>query len=298
MREALARMLDDAAGCARAPVFALPDDDLLAAVGALHAVEQLVVAAKLGVVREIDGRGLAVKRGAGSTALWLWEQVRVTVPAARRLQMLAKDLDTFPAVADALAAGAVSVEQARVIVAAVAELPGHVGPEVVDRAVATLVEAAGQFDPSVLRKLGARILSHVAPEIAEEVERKKLADEEREARQRRGFTLSADGMGGVRLHGRLDAEAAAIVAAALDPLCRPGALAPAGVPDERSAEQRRADALVEVCRLALNGGDLPANGGDRPQVVVTVNFDEHALVEDEVDVAAFADAEADADAHL
>jgi hypothetical protein len=37
--------------------------------------------------------------------------------------------------------------------------------------------------------------------------------------------------------------------------------------------------LVEVCRLALTTGDLPDNGGDRPQVVVTVPFDplRHAL---------------------
>ena len=31
--------------------------------------------------------------------------------------------------------------------------------------------------------------------------------------------------------------------------------------------------MVEVCRLVLAGGDLPDNGGDRPQVVVTVPFD-------------------------
>jgi hypothetical protein len=31
--------------------------------------------------------------------------------------------------------------------------------------------------------------------------------------------------------------------------------------------------LVEVCRLVLAGGELPDNGGDRPQVVVTVPFD-------------------------
>jgi hypothetical protein len=30
---------------------------------------------------------------------------------------------------------------------------------------------------------------------------------------------------------------------------------------------------VEICRLALNTGKLPENGGDRPQVTVTINFD-------------------------
>ena len=30
---------------------------------------------------------------------------------------------------------------------------------------------------------------------------------------------------------------------------------------------------MEVCQLALAGGELPVNGGDRPQLVITVPFD-------------------------
>ena len=41
----------------------------------------------------------------------------------------------------------------------------------------------------------------------------------------------------------------------------------------RSPAQRRADALVEVCRLVLACDRLPDNGGSRPQLAVTVNFD-------------------------
>ena len=37
--------------------------------------------------------------------------------------------------------------------------------------------------------------------------------------------------------------------------------------------QQRADALTDVCRLALNTAELPENGGDRPQVVVTTDLD-------------------------
>jgi hypothetical protein len=65
----------------------------------------------------------------------------------------------------------------------------------------------------------------------------------------------------------LTGEQAAVVQAALDPLCGPQAA------DDRSAGQRRADALEEVCRLALHTTELPDNGGDRPQVVVTTEFD-------------------------
>jgi hypothetical protein len=37
--------------------------------------------------------------------------------------------------------------------------------------------------------------------------------------------------------------------------------------------QQRADALVDVCQLALRGGELPAHGGDRPQVQITIPYD-------------------------
>jgi hypothetical protein len=73
--------------------------------------------------------------------------------------------------------------------------------------------------------------------------------------------------GAVRVSGTLTVEDAATVTAALDPLCTP----PAG--DTRTPAQLRADALIEVCRLALRTRELPDNGGEPPQVTVTVAFD-------------------------
>jgi hypothetical protein len=43
--------------------------------------------------------------------------------------------------------------------------------------------------------------------------------------------------------------------------------------DPRSAARRRADALVEVCALALATGELPATGGTRPQLTATFTLD-------------------------
>jgi hypothetical protein len=81
------------------------------------------------------------------------------------------------------------------------------------------------------------------------------------------------------------------VRAALDPLCAPRATRrtagraaastsdvaaggnDADPADVRSPAQRRVDALVEVCRLASASGGLPDNGGDRPQIVVTIDFE-------------------------
>jgi hypothetical protein len=279
MREALARIADDVGECVATSVWALPDEDLLAGVAQVHALEQRLAAVRLGLIREVDGRGLAIKQGASTAACWLWQELHVGIATARRWVQLAKDLDgrLHPA-AVALSAGQVSTEQVQVIANAIRELPDDIDASVTDRAVLALVEAAGQFDPWGLGKLGARILAHVAPEVAERSERKRLGDWEREAHRRRALTMSPDGQGGAHLRGRLDAEAAAIVAAALDPLTGPGKLVPTGAPDERAPderapEQRRADALVEVCRLALHAGELPDHGGDRPQIVLTVGYD-------------------------
>jgi hypothetical protein len=46
------------------------------------------------------------------------------------------------------------------------------------------------------------------------------------------------------------------------------------VADDRTYGQRRADALVDICRLALNTGELPTNGGDRPQIALTMDFEQ------------------------
>ncbi|HET8683294.1 MAG TPA: DUF222 domain-containing protein [Micromonosporaceae bacterium] len=70
----------------------------------------------MALVRELDRRGLAVAQGASSTAVWLRSRMRMSINVARRLAELAAALDTGPAVVrEALAAGAVPLEQAQVV---------------------------------------------------------------------------------------------------------------------------------------------------------------------------------------
>ncbi|MFC4106877.1 HNH endonuclease signature motif containing protein [Micromonospora zhanjiangensis] len=268
--DVLARAGEAISSCADTSVWALSEEDLLAALDAVHVLEQRLVAVKLALVREVDGRAVAGGHGASSTAVWLRDRLRVGAGAARRTVGLAAALDVGPAVvAQALARGVVGVEQARVITDVTAALPASAGVEVVDKAAQVLVDAAVDFEPGALRRLGERVLFHVAPQIAEQAELAALTAAEARAHDRRHVTLSSPGSDGqVRLTGRLDAESAAVVRAALDPIS-----GPSGVGDDRSPGQRRADALADVCRLALHTGALPDNGGDRPQVVVTVDLD-------------------------
>ena len=243
------------ATCADASVWALSEHDLIAALDATHRLQQRLAAVQLARVRELDGRGTAVAQGASSTAVWLRHRLRLDVSAARRLVGLAASLDVAPsAVRDALASGAVSVEQARVIADTAATVSARAGAEVADKAVGVLVDWAGQFDPALLRKLGTRILDHVAPDLADAAAAAALAAEAARATRDRHVTISEQADGRLRLSGTLDAEAAALLRAVIDPLS-----APSGPDDTRCAGQRRHDALADVCRLALRTSELPEN---------------------------------------
>ncbi|MFI6270084.1 HNH endonuclease signature motif containing protein [Micromonospora zamorensis] len=269
MVEELTQADDAVAACVDDAAWALTEHELVTALDAAHRLEQRLAAIKLALVREVDGRGTAVAQGASSTAVWLRERLRLTIPAARRLVDLAACVDAAPtAVRDALAAGAVSVEQVRVIADTVSTVQTAAGPEAADKAVAVLVDWAGQFDPILLRKLGTRILDHVAPDIADAAAQAALEAEAGRAARDRHLTLSEQTDGRLRLSGILDTETAAVLRAAIDPLS-----APCGPDDTRSPGQRRHDALSDLCRLALRADALPEHGGDPAQIVVTTSFD-------------------------
>ncbi|MFF0152174.1 DUF222 domain-containing protein [Micromonospora sp. NPDC005203] len=269
MFEELAQAEAAIAACADAPAWALTEPDLVSALDAAHRLESRLAAVQLTLVRELDGRGTAVAQGGSSTAVWLRDRLRLTVPAARRLVDLAGALDTgAPGVRAALASGAISVEQARVIAATLGTVHATAGAEAADKAVDVLVEWAGQFEPTLLRRLGTRILDHVAPDVADAAAEAALRALESRAARDRHVTISEQPDGRLRLTGTLSPEAAAACRAVIDPLTTPS-----GPDDTRTPGQRRHDALADVCRLALRTGELPENGGDPVQVVVTTSYD-------------------------
>ncbi|MFG1867067.1 HNH endonuclease signature motif containing protein [Micromonospora arborensis] len=269
MVEELAQADDAVAACVDAATWALAEHDLIAALDATHRLEQRLAAVKLALVRELDGRGTARAQGASSTAVWLRDRLRLTIPAARRLVDLATTLDTGnPGVRHALANADITLDQARVIADTVTTVHATAGPEAADKAIGVLVDWAGQFDPTLLRKLSTRILDHVAPDIADTAAAAALEADARRATRDRHLTVSEQTDGRLRLTGTLDAEAAGLLRAAIDPLT-----APTGPDDTRTPGQRRHDALTDVCRLALRTGELPEHGGDPAQIVITTSYD-------------------------
>ncbi|NUT37410.1 MAG: DUF222 domain-containing protein [Hamadaea sp.] len=271
----------------RAPLASLPDSAVSEQTRRVFDVMQVLSARFSALVHEADQRGIPGAEGAAGLTAWLAFGLAMSGPEAARQTKLARMLPSVPEVADALVAGEVNVEQARVIVQSVTELPHEVGDLGRSQAARTLTKLAAdeRLRPEVLARHRRMILELVAPEIAEERLRKDLERAERCVHERRTFTVSPSGEGEYRVRGVLDAEMAAIINAALDPLAKPLTVrlpsadepghAPSDAPggeagsvaadvDLRSAGARRADALVEMCRRSLDAGELPDNGGEKP----------------------------------
>jgi hypothetical protein len=255
------------AEAADAALWSVADAEL---AGLVVAAGRLVARAQgllLRLVGEADAREALTAGGATSSAAFLRHRLRLSPSEAAACAKTARATRTVAAATGAAcAAGRVTAGQAGVICRAVGELPA--GP-VRGRAERTLLEQAATYDPVVLGRLGRRIAAHVDPDAGEAAEAAALAQAEEQAARRVELSLSPDGEGGSWLRGRLDAEGTVVVRAALDPLSAPRPCTAQG-PDVRSAGRRRGEALIEVCRRVLAGGTLPATGGDRPLVVVTV----------------------------
>src|SRR6266540_3216276 len=198
-----------------------------------------------------------VGASAPSTQGWLRATTRMSPAAAGQRVRTARALHQGPLVATAaaLAAGEVSYAHAAVLADATHDLP----PAKVAEAEGVLVDAARRLDPARLHRLAGHLRDVLDPQGSEERGRARL--------ERRGLWLAATFDGMVAVNGLLDPDAGEAARAALAPLA-----GPTGPDDERSAAQRRADALGELARQALQAGHLPDCGGLRPQLAVTVEF--------------------------
>jgi hypothetical protein len=169
---------------------------------ALALVEASVLRAKAEAVELrfaalADGFGVGIREGAASTADWWAHTRKLSRVEARRRMALARRLDgDREAVGDALAAGDLDTEQARVVADAVDALPvGEVGPGVVRDAELRLIALGREHDARALRVLGRRILDVVAPHLAEDLEHRQLLAEEEKAARAVSLTMSDDGHG-------------------------------------------------------------------------------------------------------
>lgn len=186
------------------------------------------------LVAVLDGSGNAE----GGTSAFLRSSCRLAPAAARTRVVLARRLAERPAVDTALAAGQISVDHARVVTHALEELA------VADRTLAAeaeapLLTAARQLDPTRLRREIAHARYALTPEAS------AAEDETRHQRRHLDVATTFDGM--VAVSGLLSPDSGELLLTALTPLA-----GPAGPEDTRTAGQRRADALSDICHRRLD----------------------------------------------
>jgi hypothetical protein len=252
MQETLARLVD---AVVEVDPTDLADAALTEWVPALLRARARLDAALVAAVAVADARGVAAGQGCASTTAWLRAAGHVEPSAAGRLVATARALPHLPVTEAAFAAGEIDLAAA----AAVASAARVVSVEAVrEHLEGPLVDLARESDASQVRREVRRAAWTLAPEV--------VAAETERAFERRYLDVREGVFGSWVVDGRLDAEGAAAIRAALAPLT-----GPCGPEDGRTAGQRRADAFVEVARRALAGGVLPDSGGERPRVIVTID---------------------------
>jgi hypothetical protein len=266
--DVLEATLEDVAGVE--PAF-MTVADKEAAVLRAAGVETRLKELQLRVLASADD--LAAETGQRDQAAWLSHHGRLDRPAARRDQRLAEALATrWHGVAEAMRNGKVHPEQAHVIVRALDRLPDEVPTDVVVEAERRLVLEAAEFGPFELRALGRRILDVVAPELAEEQERKALEAEERHAAKRAYLTGRQLGDGTTDVRGNLPDAGWDRLITYLEPYTsprQPGQERPDNPDDRRPYEMQLASAFMSFLEH-VDPKRLPLHGGDATTVMVTV----------------------------
>ncbi|NUR49552.1 MAG: DUF222 domain-containing protein [Hamadaea sp.] len=291
MNGVLAQVEADVAELAAGPLWTLLDGEITDEVRRTFALIQRLSGRLVALIATADGREVPYNAGATGTVNWLTYLLAMRDKDARAWASLASMLPSVPVVESALASGQVNVEQARVIAKTVHDLPSAVGEVGKAKAADALTRLAvdDHLQPQVLEKHRSQILEMVAPEIAEERLRRELERAERSAHDRRDFTLVPYGDGEYHVRGVLDAEMAAIVRTALDPLSAPRKPAPTAaatsVSGERAGRGRASGESAGAGGVSGNGsatghrdpsGNCGANGDGGPSGNRGANGDSRA----------------------
>ena len=236
-------------------VSAAPDGVLEEDLDELEHASRVIEAERARRIAEVERRGSFRREGALSVTSWLATRYDHGHRAAARHVRRARGLRDIAILGEWLASGQISAQVADLLLEARSS-----DPELFDRTGTPLLEAA--------RTLRIGDLSRAVSFWRRLAEAGRDGDRQFEAR---GLHVSPTIGGMVRVDGDLDPETGQLFITALRSI--EDAWSRDGSPDSRSAPQRRADALGELCRRTLDRSDRPSVAGERPHVVVTVDLE-------------------------
>ena len=253
-------------------LFQVSDTDLVDAVTALETTMRQDYARMLGLVSELDSRGVGRTLGHSNTVALLLETLRISRSDANHRLTQAKNLHNsvtptgsvidaaMPLTAAALARGVIGPEHVEVIRKTLRSMK-HLERDQLAWAEELLVAKAAESDPAALALYGERwvrdIVDPDGPPPVDDVPQRP----ERELRRHRRRD------GGMEFNARLDPDSAALFDALLAPSEKRDA------DDDRSHAERAGDAFLDVLKKAANCPDLPTHNGLRTEVAFTVSLD-------------------------
>ena len=222
-----------------------------------------------------DASRESLQQAGTPTTSWLTVQGGLSKREAAGVLHQARDLAAHPEVAQAAAAGRISVGQAKAIGTVLGGLESLTEDQQA-KAEVLLLAMAASMDADRLVKAAPQVLVQVAPVQADETLERRLQRQAEAARRNRSLVFRRDPNGSVLFSGSLplvDGEAWIVQLDAYIESRRRTAVEerdPAGA--GLTPEQRRADALVAMIGNHGEGRRAPKVGGDRPRVVVTVDY--------------------------
>ena len=236
---------------------ALTDDQLVVDIDEVERATRQLETVRARRVAELERRELWSRDGHLSLASWLASRHGVAPSTAAGQVRMARALEGMPIAADSLASAEISSAAVSLLAAA-----REAAPEPFAHAEQMLVDAARTLPVMKLRDTLAR--------WRENAERAAEDDEARHERRAVSTVVTLGGM--VESTLKLAPSDGQVYLTAIR-AAEDAEVRSLKGPDPRTPGQRRADALVQVCRHYLDAQDRPVVAGERPHVIVTVDIE-------------------------
>lgn len=255
----------------------LPDAERLALVQEARVLAGRLDALLCALLAEAD-RAESSRRASGTpSSSWLALTGNLSKKESAGLLYKARAVTGNPDVRDAALSGRIGVGQARAIATVLDDLPPQLTPAQRDQAAQVLVGMASRLDAAGITAAASDVLRTVAPEDSAELLAERLQRQAEAAHRKRALTFYRDNQGSVTFRGSLPAVAAegwiAIIDAHVESKRRTALEARDPAAPILTPEQRRADGLIDMIHDHQSRRLAPTAGGDRPRVVVTLDYD-------------------------
>ena len=207
---------------------------------------------------ELSKSEACVEWGSVSTQDWIRHNCKQASGVAADFLHVGEQLPNLPKTLDAVRDGSIGFAHAAIIARHAQAIAHSESAEPFDES--PFLKAAQESSVSRLWYYSMHAWHRADPD--------GVADEQRQAAERRYLRLTDGVDGTLYVKGSFDSAAGATIRTALEPLAQPN-----GDSDDRCRERRTADALVELTAHSLDTGAVPQHGSVRPHVQVTTTLE-------------------------